>query len=164
LVMNYLGSTGTFQFSFLDMETLSPGMTVYLKDNFLNQLTALDENSTVQFTVNGSESASADRFELVINPSPFTSVKGNLAGMGVQIYPNPSQSGKSATIAIHGFGNDQVNLSITDALGRVVITRSIDVKAGEVTEYSLSQILPSGMYNVKTSGSAKSVIRKFVVN
>ena len=67
LVMNYLGATGTFQFSFLDMETLSSGTTAYLKDNYLNQLSALDENSIVQFTVNDSESASADRFELILN-------------------------------------------------------------------------------------------------
>jgi len=89
LVMNYLGATGTFQFSFLDMETLSSGTTAYLKDNYLNQLSALDENSIVQFTVNDSESASADRFELILNTDGMTSVKGNVSGNGVVIYPNP---------------------------------------------------------------------------
>jgi hypothetical protein len=65
---------GTFVLSFGDVNTFAAGTEVYLKDNYLGQIIALEDLIQYSFEINGdAASQGTDRFEIVFSSQTVTS-------------------------------------------------------------------------------------------
>jgi len=54
-------------------------------------------------------------------------------------------------------------LIISDVLGKVVVSKIIELQTNGITEYQLKENLPAGVYTVKTTGGKKSSTQKWIV-
>jgi hypothetical protein len=122
-------------------------LDVYLRDNYLGQLTQISGNQTVGFEINGDPSSQGNsRFELIfVNTDAITSTKA-IGRQVFNLYPNPSKGGK-ITIKT---GNTAGRLIVSDVVGRIINTRSISNSAIE-TQFDGPQT--PGIYQVSFEGT-----------
>lgn len=161
---NYAGNSGAFRFSFLEISSLSNGVTIYLKDNFLGTLTNVNDASEYAFDVNSTDgSNTSDRFELVIVPSSVTGTAKLVNATGFGVYPNPSSSNGKVTLAVKGSTTGTASVVVVDMVGKEVFRSTMEVAAGEVSEKTVDLGLASGVYTVKVSSGAKTYTEKLVV-
>jgi hypothetical protein len=92
----------------------------------------------------------------------FTSLDDPTATFGVEVYPNPNQG--NFQIAISNFVDSDMEVTITDAVGKVVEQFDVDVKAGDrfVRQVDLSNY-SKGIYFVNIIGDDHVVNRRVVV-
>ena len=163
MVMDLKGSTGIYSFRFSEIQSLDAGTSVFLKDNYTGELTPITDNSEIEFVVNESGSGASGRFELVFQPEGLTSVSQLEKGQTVLVYPNPSASGKSATLTLKGFETNKVSLQISDALGRIMSASNRNLTGAGTHEIALPSGLAAGVYSIKIQAGAKTVTHKWVV-
>jgi|GEM_PF-2598854 len=92
----------------------------------------------------------------------FTSLDDPTATFGVDVYPNPNQG--NFQIAISNFVDSDMEVTITDAVGKVVEQFDVNVKAGDrfVRQVDLSNY-SKGIYFVNIIGDDHVVNRRVVV-
>lgn len=164
LTIRYNGNFGSFNLKFSDMASLLENNVVFLRDNLENTLTPVTEGSQYAFGVSPLDGMLGSRFELVFNPQSITSTVAPVSNkLGMTVYPNPTFAGKATTISLVGFESSAVNLRIVDALGRNVFSTKVAVKSEGITEFTLAESLPAGMYTIQTSGGNQTLIQKLVV-
>jgi len=131
-----------------------------LKDNFTGELMEVTDNGTYSFNVNDAGSASAERFDLIISPDGVTSVKGNISGKGVVIYPNPVSS-STFTIASKNLSG-KVSIEILDMLGRKVNSKTVE-SLGSNAEIKIAKPSVAGQYSVRISDAKGTVVKSLIV-
>ena len=83
------------------------------------------------------------------------------ASTSVNLYPNPSNG--QFTLALNGYENTSVELSITNSIGQVVYASSIAVTGTNHTEsIDLDHVAP-GMYQVSLTGNASATDYSIVI-
>ncbi|MGJ8683620.1 MAG: T9SS type A sorting domain-containing protein [Nonlabens sp.] len=124
---------------------------VYLKDNYLNTLTLLNNGSnTYDFQIDNSIAGSIDpsRFEL-----QFTHTTLNTPGVifddTMVIYPNPI-AGNNLTIQSTQLNGKDVSYQLTNLLGQVIVSGSQSVNGNQFQIDNLSA-LSTGNYLLKLS-------------
>lgn len=160
----YAGNTGAFRFSFLEISSLSNGVSIYLKDNFLGTLTNVNDMPEYAFDVNNADGSNAsDRFELVLVPSSVTGTAKLVNATGFGVYPNPSSSNGKVTLAVKGTQTGTASVVVVDMVGKEVFRSTMQVEAGEVSETTVDLGLASGVYTVKVLAGPKTYTEKLVV-
>ncbi len=81
----------------------------------------------------------------------------------MNIYPNPSDAKNGTVISVAGFESSRAELIVSDVLGKVVVSKIIELQTNGTTEYQLKENLPAGVYTVKTTGGKKSSTQKWIV-
>jgi hypothetical protein len=161
--MDYKGSMGTYKFRFTELESLEPGMMVYLKDNYTGELIPLDSDTEAEFLVIDESTATSGRFELILQPEDLTSVAGYEKGRMVMINPNPSAKSEGADLVLKGFGAGQAWLQITDMTGRVISSDRASLSGSDTREIRFPAGLPAGVYTIKIQTGTQQITRKWVV-
>jgi uncharacterized delta-60 repeat protein len=161
--MDYKGSMGTYKFRFTELESLEPGMMVYLKDNYTGELIPLDSDTEAEFLVIDESTATSGRFELILQPEDLTSVAGYEKGRMVMINPNPSAKSEGAVLVLKGFGAGQAWLQITDMTGRVISSDRASLSGSDTREIRFPAGLPAGVYTIKIQTGTQQITRKWVV-
>jgi hypothetical protein len=152
---------GTFTLSFGDVNTFAPGTEVYLRDNYLSQIIALEELTQYSFEINGdAASQGTDRFEIVFSGQAVTKTAPTLGKFGTSIFPNPG-NGRNLTIVLKNAVDSESNVVITDVLGKVLLNQNFAAKGNSI---SLDSDLPMGVYQVKIQNGGKTSVQKIVVN
>jgi hypothetical protein len=163
LSTSYMGSFGNYTLSFSEMETLLENNTVYLKDNLLGSMELVTPGFVYNYSVSSNDGLLSDRFELVMTTNSVTSV-GNLhSGTSVVIYPNPSDSKNGVLLSLKGFEGTQAEINVFDAVGKKVIQTSVALGNGGSTEIKMNDVLPAGVYTIKTTGGKKTTTQKWIV-
>lgn len=110
-----------------------------------------DANDVFTFTLKYNEVASSVKEET----SLFSSVSS--------VYPNPAIS-KAHINVVSNEAINNVSLSITNSLGSIVSTKSIDLSVGKNTVAIDSENLSSGIYFATISSNKTKIVKKFTVN
>ncbi|HZK07698.1 MAG TPA: C25 family cysteine peptidase [Bacteroidales bacterium] len=113
-------------------------------------------NLMVRGTNDCGEGAWSEAFVITINDC--TGIDENdLSGMS--IYPNPAND----IFTIRLSGNDNVALTLVNAIGKTVYLRSdVQVNGTATTQIDASQLAP-GMYFLKVEGSAINTVQKVII-
>jgi hypothetical protein len=163
LNMTYNGSFGNYSLEFSEFETLLENHTVFLKDNLLGTIHPISAGTVYNFVADASEGNNSNRFELVFQTDAVTSVNADKSGITMNIYPNPSDAKKGTVISVTGFESSRAELIISDVLGKVVVSKIIELQTNGITEIQLKENLPAGVYTIKTTGGKKSSTQKWIV-
>jgi subtilisin-like proprotein convertase family protein len=159
----YRGNSGLFTISFLETETVQNGAVVFLKDNFLGTLTSMNVSSDYNFTaINTDGSNNPHRFEIIITPG-VTKANGLLGGAAFNVYPNPSNGGSKVTISVNGVNRAQGSIVVTDMLGKVVYTNTMNINEGSSSEKTIDLGLPSGVYTIKLISAERTFTDRLIV-
>jgi len=153
-------NAGTYTLTFEELSNLPAGMRVFLKDR--NNGSLAEITAGFAFNVTLSANTNTNRYVLIYTAGSVTGVASNLGKELVSVFPNPS-TGSSFTVRTSGFEIEKANIIITDAVGKNVFTKEIEVGALPVSN-TIDANLPSGVYNVTcVSGNAR-ITTKLVVN
>jgi hypothetical protein len=122
----------------------------------------LDPLTTYAFRV---KTVCYDDLEDISAPSPwyYWTTLGRIGEVegGVSLYPNPNSG--AFTINIAGLENNAMTLFVSNSIGQVVYTKTIDINSNDYTEYiSLDNVTP-GMYQVTLSNEAQNLNYSIVV-
>jgi PKD-like domain/Secretion system C-terminal sorting domain len=161
LHIDFQNANGSFTFRFSDLEVLAENHQIFLKDNQNGTLTPVVNNSEFEFS--NSIAGNEDRFELVFSNQSVTGIQSILSGGSVCVYPNPSSKGSALTIAISGMESNAAYISVTDALGRKIISRNATIQAGGTTLIQIQDVLPSGVYMVHTTCGNSTSTQKLII-
>ena len=135
----------------LDLEEVaSPGTAAFssIKYQIFN---VNDPNDVFTFTLNYNDDLSSVKESSQL----FSSVSA--------VYPNPSVNKAHINVVSSEAVNDAV-LSITNSLGSVVSTKTIDLSVGKNTVAIDAESLSSGIYFATISSNKTKVVKKFTVN
>lgn len=164
LNMNYRGRTGSFRFSFLEVNSLSNGAEMYLRDNYLGILTSINDQSGYDFSVDASNGSSvSNRFEIVINPGVLTGTNKVVDGVAIGVYPNPASGNSNVNISVAGLPEGVVQVVVVDMVGKVVFQSEMNVLDKQLTEKSVNLGVAAGMYTVKLISGNKLFTEKLVI-
>lgn len=162
LHMKYAGQMGTYSLGFSELEGLLENNSLYLRDLLTGTMQAIQPGFEYAYSVTSSDALTSDRFELVLSPEAVTgSVKGS-PSFPVALIPNPSQNGTQAHIQVGSSEGADVQVVVTDALGRKVWESTASGTYGQ-TQIALSNRLAPGMYQVQVLSGSKSAILKWMV-
>ncbi|MES2389290.1 MAG: BNR-repeat neuraminidase N-terminal domain-containing protein [Bacteroidota bacterium] len=154
---------GTAKLSFSELESLPEGMQVYLKDNFLNSLTAVNSGSVYSFSITANPaSAGEGRFEIVFMPAGVTGLQTKSGMASFSAFPNPT-AGKDLHVSFSGFDKETVAVSITDVLGKEVFSTTLQGATNEMITKSLPVDLASGVYTITGSTDKMRMTQKLTV-
>jgi hypothetical protein len=136
------------------------GMRVFLKDRSNGSLAEISEGFAFNITLEAN--ANTNRYVIIYTPSSVNAISSNFGKELVSIFPNPTTGG-SFTVRTSGFETENATIVITDAVGKNVFTKEIEVGALPMSN-SINANLSAGVYNVTcTSGNAR-ITTKLVVN
>jgi hypothetical protein len=159
----YQGGFGNYSLEFSELETLLENNTVFLKDNLLGSIHQISAGFVYNYVSSSNDAFLSERFELVFQSNAVTSVNSNKSGISMNLFPNPSDSKNGTMIVLSGFETSQANLTVTDVLGKIVISKTLSLQANGITEFQLKETLPVGVYTVKAIGGKKTITQKWVV-
>ncbi len=148
--------------------TLTPNQT--LSSQNLSLLLDLEEGTTPGYSsiryqiYNINDANDVFTFTLKYNEAA-ASVKevSSLFSSVSSVYPNPTVS-KAHINIVSNEAADNVTLSITNSLGSIVSTKSIDLSVGKNTVAIDSENLSSGIYFATISSNKTKIVKKFTVN
>ena len=149
-IVNY-GSRGfqTGDGDFITVTTASANITGLLPER----------NYDVYVQAVCEEGASSNWSEVAQFSTPAEIGINTADGTGLSIYPNPTTS--ATTIALSGV-NGEVNITIVDMNGRVVMSDSMSCEGDCVKTMEVSG-LAQGAYFVRISGENTNLVKKLVV-
>jgi hypothetical protein len=87
-----------------------------------------------------------------------------LANQSLQIYPNPS-AGQEVQLLLQGYDGETVELRLTDALGRLVFTRTLALVGDQcLAPLATSSSLVAGSYLLTLAGRASSIQKRITIS
>lgn len=103
-------------------------------------------------------------FTFKYNPALATGLKSytSVFASVSDVYPNPSAS--KATIVVNAVTGSNATVSITNALGSIVSSKSLELSAGKNTVALDSENLNSGIYFATIISGNHKVVKKFTIN
>lgn len=152
---------GNYHLEFKDVNTFDLGTELYLKDNYLGELTPITEGLEYLFSINSdAASQGADRFEIVFAPQAVTATKKDILEFAASIVPNPS-NGQGISIFLKNPSVATTRILITDMLGKVVLDEDFATSRNQI---KLDANLSMGVYQVLVSNGGNTSLHKIVVN
>jgi len=149
---------GSFTLTAADLARFGSA-TVYLRDAQTGTEQALTAGASYRFTLAGT---STTRFSLVFRPTGVTATQASLTAEQVSLYPNPAQ-GRFTLLLPPVAGQKEVKATLLNALGQVVLTRSIALTpAGANSEFN-TQALAKGVYVLRLQAGAQLITQRVVV-
>ncbi len=161
LTTTFRGSTGMHSFVFAGLESFPASTGIFLKDNWNGRFENITLNTTYSFDVNPANAEMSNRFEIVFANDAVTSTNEALKGLGVKIYPNPT-NGQQVTLQVSGDLKSAAKILVTDVLGKVVMTTDMNLSANnnrKVIDFNLA----SGLYSVQVITQDRSVTEKLII-
>lgn len=142
----------SFNLDGLDME-------VYLKDNYLDELTAIEDNQPINFSIDESVPGSVNpyRFQIVFNPTPL-SVDEITEGT-FTMYPNPAESQVSIMLPSNASQNNW-NVSLYTINGQLINTWKHENVSGSI-DLNVEN-LRTGVYLIELGNDEQKSVQKLI--
>lgn len=137
------------------------GFNVFLKDNYTNNLHALEEGfNTVSFEIdpNLPGSLSNTRFSIVFDTTTLSN--DVLSYENIKVFPNPAKDVLNVTLGINDVSFNEINLF--DITGRWITNVRIDNSDKNHLKVDVSDLHP-GIYMLKLQSGDKQFIEKIIV-
>lgn len=144
----YIMSSGPF--------TLQPGEVVELEFAHVTSFDSITNNPLAKLDQDMQNLKSIYNTG-TINSCSVVSLKENNKSIEFELFPNPASS--LLTVSSDQFANSTTNISISDVLGKVVL--STENKNAHQINLNLSE-LSIGVYFLKVTSEGKSFVKKFV--
>ena len=132
---------GNLQLSFSQLAGFDAGVTVFLKDKFLNTTTAIDQDKTININL-ADNSKGDNRFELVFKNSNTNTEDVLISNTQLSVYPNPATDVLNININNVSFKNSSVR--ITNVSGQELINTNMSGTDKQINIEGLS----NGIYFV----------------
>lgn len=116
---------------------------------------------TYSYTDPGGCSASANS-NIYVDPCISTSINSNGQVQDIQIFPNPAN--EQLQIEITERTNEELQLSVVDALGRLLINKQISVTNGKSSQQIDVSNLAPGVYFIQLRDSKGTNTKRFAKN
>ena len=140
---------------------LPQGTIAYLRDNYLDTLTELEEGvNIINFQVDPSVNASTafHRFSIVFEVETLS--VGEFNNNNFSVYPNPLE-GSDLWVEVDGLSGEEALVQIYDTLGRMVKTFNQQVESNGKIHLNNIQ-LNQGLYLLELTSGGKKYMSKFV--
>jgi len=136
-------------------------VTPFLVDSYLNQTTALANNSTadVSFvTTTDIASYSSNRFKIVFQNATLSNP--NFNSSQITLYPNPV-IGNQFNIALPSYLTGDVTIKVINIVGQIVYETTTE--AQRTITVTTNKTLPQGLYIVQIENQGATVTKKIIV-
>lgn len=163
LTINYRNGFGNYKLSFSELESMLQNKTIYLRDLETQSVFEVNAGFEYSFQLTAADGLLENRFELLFVPSTVTTLKDSHASPTLSLVPNPSIAQESVTLLVSGLEGSTGQITITDASGKVLFSKSIPLKLNGVTQYLLDEKLATGLYFVKVNGGSKTTTNKLLI-
>ncbi len=138
-----------------------PGVPVYLRDLLTGAVINLRQQPSYQFTVANASALTTGRFELVFSPQKTLATAPASLAQQVALYPNPA-TGSTTLELPAGLDSAAITATLVDALGRTA--RTLTLPAQRTPTHTLDlRALPAGVYALRLSTSAGTIVKKLTV-
>jgi hypothetical protein len=156
-----VSGTGVTTASFTGAESFSADARIYLRDNYLGQVTDITATPSVSFNVTADPaSAGTARFTLVFVPNGVTSAKETVTLQpALHVWPNPSTDASSINIELTHFAGNQANLTLRDVTGKVVRNQAIASTGAELS----TKALTPGVYTLVVQGANHTLQQRIII-
>jgi hypothetical protein len=135
---------GDLQLSFSQLAGFDAGITIFLKDKFLNTTTAIDQDKTINISL-ADNSKGDNRFELVFKNSNTNIEQFLVSDAQLAVYPNPAVDVLNINISNASFKNSSI--IITNVSGQELINTNMSGTDKQINIEGLS----NGIYFVNIS-------------
>lgn len=162
-----VGTTSTgaqsMTLSFEGIESFDAGSSLYLRDNYLNTLTDLNQTQLYSFQITNDPASFGDsRFVLVTAPQSVTVVKTKVQP-SISVWPNPAEGASQLNVRLANLGNGNAVVTMTDALGREVVRTSAALSEGTLETSLNIQALPTGVYMLRARSGSATIVKEVVI-
>lgn len=134
---------GNYELALTQLEGFDANINIFLRDNYLNTFTAINENKQINFTINNDSLSKGDnRFELLFKNSTTNLDRLLVLNTSVSVYPNPASDLLNINISNAGFKNS--SLRIYNLEGQQILSTNMIGANAQLNILSLS----NGIYFV----------------
>ncbi|MDQ2769229.1 MAG: carbohydrate-binding protein [Bacteroidota bacterium] len=151
---------GSFTLEVADLANFGSA-TVYLRDALTGSQQLLAAGTRYAFTL-ASATAGSGRFSVVLRPATVTATKAELTVASVSLYPNPAH-GRFTLLLPPLAGQQAVRATLLNALGQVVLTRSIALNAAGATAEFSTLGLAAGVYTLRLQTGSQTLTKRVVL-
>jgi len=135
--------------------------TVYLRDALTGTQQLLQPGTRYAFTL-ATATAGNGRFSVVFRAANVTATRAELTAATVSIYPNPTH-GHFTVMLPPLAGQQEVQATLLNVLGQVVLTRTIGLTAAGATADFNTQPLAKGVYILRLQAKNQALSKSVVV-
>ncbi|MDO7886212.1 DUF4394 domain-containing protein [Hymenobacter cheonanensis] len=154
-------TAGTYTLTVDELLNLPAGYRAYLRDASTGTYTDLTTTPSVSLTLAPGE-APTGRFALLFTAaSPLATAPAALAALAA-VYPSPAHGTATLVLPQALRGNSASTVQLLNALGQVVLTKTVAAGSGLTVELPLAGIA-AGIYTVRATTEAGIVAKRLVV-
>ncbi len=151
---------GSFELLVADLANFG-NITVLLRDALTGTQQVLAAGTRYTFTL-ATATAGTGRFSLVLRPATALATRTELDAASVNLYPNPAHG--SFTVQLPPLaGQREVRASLVNALGQVVLSRTITLTAAGATTEFATQSLATGVYVLRLQADNQVLTKRVVL-
>ncbi|GAA4026416.1 hypothetical protein GCM10022409_07990 [Hymenobacter glaciei] len=151
---------GSFRFEVVDLANFGSA-AVYLRDALTGTQQLLASGGRYTFTL-ATATGGTVRFSLVLRPATITATRVELSAATVSLYPNPAH-GRFTVLLPPLAGQREVRATLFNALGQVVLNRSISLNAAGATAEFGTQGLAAGVYTLRLQAESQTLTKRVVL-
>ena len=152
--------TGSFELTVADLANFGTA-TVLLRDALTGTQQVLAAGTHYTFTL-ATATAGTGRFSVVLRPATTLATRIELDAASVNLYPNPAHS--SFTVQLPPLaGQREVRASLVNALGQVVLSRTIALTTAGATAEFTTQGLAAGVYVLRLQADNQLLTKRVVL-
>ena len=146
---------GSFELTMPSLTNLG-GTTVLLRDALTGTQLVLTSATHYPFTLT-TPTAGIGRFSLVLRPATALATGKKLDAAAILLYPNPAQ--QHFTVQVPPLaGRHEVTATLYNALGQLVLHRTLPLNAAGATAAFDVTGLPAGVYTLRVGEAVKRVV------
>ncbi|WP_210521711.1 carbohydrate-binding protein [Hymenobacter terricola] len=135
--------------------------TVYLRDALTGTRQVLAPGARYAFTL-ATATAGTGRFSVVFRPATVTATHSELSSASISLYPNPAHA--SFTLLLPPLaGQREVRATLINALGQVVLSRTIGLTAAGATAEFNTRALAAGVYTLRLQADNQLFTKRVVL-
>jgi len=147
----WVDEVGNYKLNFTGMSDFTLTKNIFLKDKFLNTVTDVEINPSLDFIITSDSNSKGDnRFEIIFTAKSSTNTKEellNLTSNSLSIYPNPAYDLLNINISNADFRNSEV--VVYNISGTEILKTNIAGSNAQVNIENLSK----GVYFVKVNNA-----------
>jgi uncharacterized delta-60 repeat protein len=142
------------------LANLPANLTTYLRDAATGQQVNLSQQPSYALQLTAGLST---RYSLVFAPAAPLANAAALTAAQVVLYPNPAHQSAGVSVACPAAAGSEARATVLNALGQVVATAVLPVRAGQARGTLPTAGLAAGVYTVRLHTDAGTISKRLVV-
>ncbi len=155
-------TAGTYNLQVDALNNLPAGYFAYLRDGLTGTYTSLSAGTSLPLAL-AANAAAGGRYAVVFSTQARTLATAPAALVQLaSVYPNPAHGSATLLLPVALRGQQATAVTVTDNLGRTVLSRTLAAGAAETLELPTANLAP-GIYSVLARTAAGLVAKRLVV-